>query len=69
MGDLNVDGRIPVPCRRKRSESGSSGPGLGKGPRAGQTPSGMCLSDALQFSYEDVAGAVRVPRAPAASSV
>ena len=45
--------------------------GLGSGERlrAGQSSSGSGLGDALQLSQEDVAGALRIFRAPEAGSV
>ena len=51
----------------------SRGCGLGAGPcegiRASQPSCGLGLGDALQLPKEDLAGAVRVLRAPEASAV
>ena len=55
--------------QEKRSRSDSLGPGSSESFRAGQSPSGMRLGDAFQFSQEDSVGVMRVLRAPAPSSV
>ena len=67
MGNLAGHGKIQIHGRSKRSRSGS--PGLDKSLRAGQSSGGVGLGDALQLPKEDIAGAMRVLRAPAACSV
>ena len=66
MGDFDAGRRILM---LERSRSCSFGLGLGKGLRAGESPCGLGLGHALQLPEEDIAGAVRVLRAPEASAV
>ena len=49
---------------KSTSQSGSPGLGLGEGLRAGQSPCGVGLGDALQLPEEDIAGVMWVLRAP-----
>ena len=53
----------------ERSGSSRLGLGPGEGLGTGQSPCGLGLGDALRFSQEDFAGALRVLRAPEVGAV
>ena len=69
MGNFVGDREVQILGRRIRIGSSGLGPGPGKGLRAGQSSSGPGLGDALKLLKEDLAGAVRVLRAPGASTI
>ena len=64
------NGEVQISCGRRRFVgSGGIGPGPGEGLGKGQSPCGAGLGDALQLPKKDIAGAMRVLRAPEAGSV
>ena len=59
LGNLDGDGEVQIPSRRRRCGSSGLGVGLGDGTRAGQSPV-VGLGNALQLRKKDFANAVRV---------
>ena len=51
--------KIQIPGRREDQGVEFRGPGFGESLRAGQSSSGLGLSNAFQFSQEDLAGLMR----------
>ena len=69
LGNFDGDGKVQWESKGRRSRSLGLGLGLGEGLRAGQSPCGVVLGDALQLPEEDTAGALWVLPAPEASAV
>ena len=67
----SIDGKVETSWKGKsrRSRSHGFGPRLGEGIRASQPSCGLGLSDARQLPKENIAGAVRLFRAPEEGAV
>ena len=69
LGNFDGNRKVQWESKGRRSRSLGLGLGLGEFLRAGQSPCGVGLGDALQLPEEDTAGALWVLRAPEASAV
>ena len=69
VGHIDGNGKIYGKAKERGSRSSSLGSGPCKGLRACQPSCGLDLGDVLQLPKEDLAGAVRLFRAPEACAV